>query len=168
MSGARSDLCQLKLFNKSMRLLVIACFTRLKVLRLDPCLLFRGCRDLRPPRKEPVPLVGVSQPSPNPRGCCFRFYAVRHVQLAVPVGGGEGGRRQVGGLFLIYCRSSAGNSKRVRRGWRRKHRRAAIKERRACRRWLEQPAFYCMLKGSRQRSPPTTGETRNGEQELTG
>lgn len=35
-----------------MQLFVIACFTRLKVLRLDLCLLFSGRRDLRVRRKK--------------------------------------------------------------------------------------------------------------------
>lgn len=43
-----------------MQLLVIACFTRLKVLRLDLCLLFSGRRDLRPRRKEPVLVLSIS------------------------------------------------------------------------------------------------------------
>lgn len=44
-----------------MQLFVIACFTRLKVLRLDLCLLFSGRRELSPRHKNPVLLVSVGR-----------------------------------------------------------------------------------------------------------
>lgn len=44
-----------------MQLFVIACFTRLKVLRLDLCLLFSGRCELSPRHKNPVLVVSVSR-----------------------------------------------------------------------------------------------------------
>lgn len=43
-----------------MQLFVIACFTRLKVLRLDLCLLFSGQRDLCLRRKNASPVISIS------------------------------------------------------------------------------------------------------------
>lgn len=48
-----------------MRLFVIACSTRLKVLRLDLCLLFSGRRDPAPPRKRlESPVISISSRHP--------------------------------------------------------------------------------------------------------
>lgn len=64
-----------------MQLFVIACFTRLKVLRLDLCLLFIGRRDLCPPIKTPSWSSALA-PSPNPYRCYFWcFNGVYNLQL---------------------------------------------------------------------------------------
>lgn len=64
-----------------MQLFVIACFTRLKVLRLDLCLLFSGRRDLCPLIKTPSWSSALA-PSPNPYRCYFWcFNAVYNLQL---------------------------------------------------------------------------------------
>lgn len=128
-----------------MQLFVIGCFTRLKVLRFDLCLLFSGRRDLRPRHKNPVLVVSISrlhQIHAAVISVLIPFTIYSSSNAVTQIAGGE--KTALVSLFnggRIYSLRQT-RLTRIEE----KSRQAARKERKTWRRWLEQPAFYCMFR----------------------